>query len=223
MKRKPGTALGFMAATLVANQPEHHRPSTIVALNKMGTIAADFNAIHAAFLGDRFLTREGRDVNIAKAATTALASLAAIDVETAKVSDRVAAIEKTLRAKVAPPKDIPAETLREVRDQLRQMSPDERLTIYRTTKDSIVIAAIESAPSSLGSTRSDGTRRFEPYVDATELAAAQMERAEAADPIAATKMRELRDLAEAFRLATNSVRREIMDVAGVTVTAEVQS
>src|SRR4051812_22801313 len=119
MKRKPGTALGFMAATLVANQPEHHRPTAIVGMNKMGTIAADFNATHAASFQDRLVSPEGREANIAKAATTALASLTAIDADTAKVNDRATAIEKALRAKAAPPKDIPAETLREVRDQMR--------------------------------------------------------------------------------------------------------
>src|SRR3954471_20158542 len=118
MKRKPGTTLGFMAQTLAANQPEHHRPTVIVTLNKVSTIAADFNAAHAASFEDRLLSPEGRDANIAKAATTADASLKAFDADTTKLLDRAMGIEKTLRAKVAVPKDLPHETLREVRDQM---------------------------------------------------------------------------------------------------------
>jgi hypothetical protein len=215
-KRLAGTVLGLMAESLVENQPEHHRQTVIVALNKMSDVAIGFNDGVAASFEDRRLTPEGQAVNAAKATTAALAALDAFDVDIQKFTDRAMNVEKALRTKVASavPKNVPTETLREVRDELRQLPPPERLNIYRTTSDPIVLAAIETAPPSLGDKRADGTRRLESFVDPTELAAAQMERAEAADPAGAT-MHELRGLAEVYRLAANSVRREIMDAAGV--------
>ena len=44
-----------------------------------------------------------------------------------------------------------------------------------------------------------------------------MARAEAADPAAATTLREVRQLAEVYRLAVNGMRKEIMDSAMVAV------
>jgi hypothetical protein len=206
-----------MAESLVENQPEHHRQTVTVGLNKMFDVAIGFNDGVAAAFEDRRLTPEGQAVNAAKATAAAFAALDAFDVDIQKFTDRAMNVEKALRAKVASAvrKDVPTETLRYVWDELRQLPPAERLNIYRTTSDPIVLAAIETAPPSLGDKRADGTRRLESFVDPTELAAAQMERAEAMDPAGATTMHELRGLAEVYRLAANSVRREIMDAAGV--------
>lgn len=72
-----------------------------------------------------------------------------------------------------------------------------------------MLAAIETAPQSLNENR----RRLEAFVDPTELAAAQFTRAEAVDPASATTLREVRSLAEVYRLAVNGVRKEINDAA----------
>ena len=220
MKRKTraGTILKLTAENYVSNLAEHHRPTAITILNNVGTVAADFNVAFDATVADRLLTPEGQAGNIAKAAAAAIASLKAIDADTAKVTDRAASIEKALLAKhtATLPKDVPFEALREVRDQLRDLSPSERLNIYRSPNtDPLVLLAIESAPPSLGSTRGDGSRRFEPFVDAEELATARMERAEALDPKSAVTMKDLRDLAEVYRLAVGSVKREIEAIAGL--------
>jgi hypothetical protein len=215
MKRKAGTVLGLSAPGLVDNQAEHHRQTAIVAVNKMFTIADDFNTAVAAAFEDRLLTAEGQAAKAAKATTKALASLDTFNVDIQKLMDRASGVERALRAKVAAgvPKDVAAETLREVRDQMRTLTSDERLAIYRASAtDPLVLAAIETAPPTLGK-----NHRLEPFVDPTELASAQMERAEAADPAAATTMHDLRQLADAIRLAATSVRREIMDAAGVPV------
>lgn len=219
MKRKAGTVLGLAAQGLVENQPEHHRQSAIGAVNKMFTIADDFNVAVAAAFEDRRLTPEGQALNAAKATAAALAALDGFNVDIQKLTERAAKVERALRAKVASaiPKDVPPETLRDVGGELKQLSSAERMSTYRTTNDPVVLAAIETAPPSLGDKRADGSRRLEPFVDPGELAAAQMERAEALDPAGATTMHELRGLAEVYRLAANSVRREIMDAAGVPV------
>ena len=63
----------------------------------------------------------------------------------------------------------------------------------------------------------DGSRRLEDFVNADELAAAQMERAEVLDPAGATTMHDLRQVAEVYRLAVNSVKREIADMVSMPV------
>jgi hypothetical protein len=216
--RRPGTILGLAAPEWVRNQPEHHRPTTITTLNRVGAVVEEFNAAFDSFVADRSLTPEGKAANIAKAAAAAIAALDAIGADTTKVSDRANGVEKALLAKHAAtlPKNVPFEALREIRDSLRD--DPNRMNIYRSPNtDPIVLLAIESAPPSVGSTRADGSRRFEPFVPADELQIARMERAEALDPTAATTMKELRSLAEVYRLATNGVRKEIMDIAGVAV------
>jgi hypothetical protein len=218
--RRPGTILGLAAPEWVRNQPEHQRPTTITTLNRVGAVVEDFNAAFDSFVADRLLTPEGKAANIAKAAVAAIAALDVIGAATTKVSDRATGIEKALLGKHAAtlPKDVPFEALREIRDQLRDLTPAERLNLYRSPRtDPLVLLAIETGPPGLGSTRGDGSRRFEPFVDPEDLATARMNRAEALDPNAATTMKELRSLAEVYRLATNGVRKEIMDVAGVAV------
>jgi hypothetical protein len=82
-----------------------------------------------------------------------------------------------------------------------------------------VLAAIEMAPPTLSDQRPDGSRRVEPFIDPTELAAAQWARAEAADPVTMQTLNEVRSLAEIYRLAVSSVRTEILsEVPGASAT-----
>lgn len=214
--KQAGRVLRLAAPSFVDNLPEHHRLTAIPLINNALNIADGWNTTVAAIFMDRTLTPEGQAVHAAKATTAALAALDNIDLETKKVTDRLTGLEKALRAKVAAalPKGVDPELLREVRDDLRQLSRAERLNLYRsTTTDPLVLAAIESAPPTLGDRRSDGSRRVEPFVDPEGFATAQMERAEALDPATATTMHELRQLAEVYRLSVNSVRREIAETS----------
>lgn len=217
--KKAGRVLLLAGQSFVDNLPEHHRSTAIPVLNKVLNIAEDWNTTVAMVFEDMTLTSQGQAFHAAKATKAALAALEAIEPETKKLMDRATSVEKALRAKVATvlPKAVDPDILREVRDGLRQLPRAERLNLYRTTTDPLLLAAIESAPPTLGDPRADGSRRVEPFVDPEEFAAAQMERAEALDPAAATTMHELRQLAEVFRLSVNSVRRDIADTSAVEV------
>lgn len=68
-----------------------------------------------------------------------------------------------------------------------------------------MLAAIETASPTLN----DQRRRFELFIDPAEIATAQRARAEAADPVAATTLRELRDLADVYQRAVQIVRHDI--------------
>jgi hypothetical protein len=227
MKIKPRSVF-----EMAAEQWAARRPDAIPTLNRVGIVPADFHSKVEAIHNDPLLSSEGpaaataRAAAIKKAAVASAAALNAIDADTAKVTGRAEAIQKALLAKHAAtlPRDVPFEALREIRDQLRELSPAERLNLYRSPNtDPLVLLAIETGPPGFGSTRGDGSRRFEPFVDPEELAAERMSRAEALDPTSAASMRELRDLAEIYRLATSSVRKEIADVAGATIPEAVQS
>lgn len=205
-----GRVLRHAAPLYVASLAEAHRPSAITVINGVLTVAESFGDEQRAASEDVTLTPQGRALRRQKAKASALAALAVVE-ETAKtkqLTERANAIEKALLAKAEPavPKDAVAEAqLREIRDQLRGLSADERLNVYRTTSDPLVLAAIETASPTLD----DKRRRFEPFVDPTEIATAQRARAEAADPAAATTLRELRDLADVHRRAINIVRHDI--------------
>jgi hypothetical protein len=219
MKRPAGTVLRIAAPQFVNNLPEHNRQPATAFLNKVGQVAVGFNDAITTVFADTRLTPQGQYEQAARNTDASLASLAKLEAEAVKLSDRAAGVEKALLAKAsaAIPKNIPPDVLREIRDELRQLAPAERLNIYRTTTDPMVIAAIEAAPQALGDSRADGSRRMQPFVDAAELSAARLERAVTADTATATTMYELRELAEVYRLAVNSVRREIMDAASAAV------
>jgi hypothetical protein len=219
--KRAGTILRLAAQSYVDNTAEHHKQTVIVGLNRVGDVAAVFNTTYDEAMADKRLTPAGQRERMVVAADTALTALKSIEDESKKASDRATNLEKALRAKVAPPKDVSPETLREIRDQMRHMTPDERMNVYRTSPDPRVRAAIETGPPALGSERADGTRRFEPFVDAEELSAAQLTLAREADPVAATHMDEFRHLAEVYRLAVNGVRHEIAEAMRVSATASV--
>ena len=120
-------------------------------------------------------------------------------------------------AKVTPPApEDPAEriahelALREIRDAMRGLSASERLAAYLSTNDAMVRAAVETAPATLSAPRPDGSRRLEPFIDPAERDAAMMARAEQANPVAATTLREIRSLREVYSLAVAGVRAEIL-------------
>ncbi len=87
----------------------------------------------------------------------------------------------------------------------------ERLSVYLTSTDPMVLAAIETAPMTLSAKRPDGSRRLEHFIDPEQRTAAVFARAEAANPTAANTLREIRSQREVCTLAVNSVRREILD------------
>jgi hypothetical protein len=100
--------------------------------------------------------------------------------------------------------------MREIRDQLRSLPASERLAVYRSSQDPLVLAAIDTAPMTLSATRPDGSRRLEHFVDPEERAAAMMSRATAANPEAARTLSEIRSLREAYTLAVAGVRAEVL-------------
>lgn len=205
-----GNVLRLAAPLYVESLAEGHRQSAIAVINGALAVATSFVEELRATAGDVTLTPQGRVLRTEKAKASALAALASVE-ETAKpkqLTERADAIEKALLAKAVPvvPKDTATEMqLREIRDQLRGLSADERLNVYRTTSDQLVLAAIEAASPTLD----DKRRRFEPFIDPAEVATAQMARASSADPVAATTLRELRDLADVYQRAVNTVRHDI--------------
>lgn len=213
--KKAGTILALAGPAYISNLAEHQRQGAIDVLNSIHATAASFNDELVASDADADLTPQGRAARGVTIAQSALAELASVEATTIKrLTDRATSIEQSMRAKVAymPPKDAPHEQqLREVRDQLRALSATERLHVYRSSIDPLVLAAIETAPPTLSAPRQDGSRRLEAFVDASELATAQFARAEALDPASATVLREVQSLAEVYRLALNSVRKEIND------------
>lgn len=220
-----GKILTLAGPSYLANLAEHQRESAIDVLNSLHATAANFNDARFAAHADPKLTPEGRAASVAKVATSALAQLESIEMTAKKLNDRAASIEQSLRARATytPPND-PAERtaheqqLREIRDSLRGLSASERLNLYRASTDPLVLAAIETAPQTLSANRG----RLEPFIDPTEQAAAVLARAEAADPTAAQTLREVRSLAEVYRLAVGGVRREILDeVPGVAQDAAI--
>jgi hypothetical protein len=224
MRKRAGTILKLTAPSYVENLPERLREDAIKTLNRVFAAAASFNAeLDAADL-DTTLAPQGRAVRSGKASASALAQLDAVMGEATTLHDRATALDTTLRAKaayVAPTgaaERIAYESqLREIRDSLRGLSADERLHVYRSSTDPLVIAAVETAPHVLNANRN----RLEPFIDPAEVATAVMARAEAADPASATTLREVRSLAEVYRLAVGSVRREIGDAVpgGVVASA----
>lgn len=203
-----GNVLRLAAPLYVESLAEGHRQSAIAVINGALTVAASFVEERRATAEDVTLTPQGRALRMEKAKASALAALASVEetAKTKKLTERADAIEKALLAKAVLefPKDAGTE-MQAIRDQLRQLPHDERLAIYRTTSDPLVLAAIETASPTLN----DQRRRFEPFIDPADIATAQRARAEAADPVAATTLRELRDLADVNQRAVNIVRHDI--------------
>jgi hypothetical protein len=216
---KAGNVLKLAAPSYVSNHPEHLRNDIIDNLNVLLTSAETFNTDLAAAQANTTLSAEGRTAAAARVAAAALATLTAIENTTIKkLTDHATSLEVSLlnKATYIPPKD-PAERiahelhLQEIRSQLRLLPLAERTNVYRTSTDPLVLAAIDTAPMTLSAPRADGSRRLEHFIDPDERTAAKLARAEAADPAAATMLRDTRSLAEVYRLAVNGVRREIFD------------
>jgi hypothetical protein len=210
--KKVGTILTFAGPSYIENLAEQQRPGATEVLNAVHAAAAAFNAEMAASSVDGNLTPQGRAAASAKTTKAALAQLEAIETTTIKkLTERAASLVTALRAKVAhaAPTDAAAEQqLREIRDQLRGLSASERLNVYHSSTDPLVLQAIETAPMTL----SENRQRLVPFIDPAVVAEAVMARAEAADPATAQTLREVNALAEVYRLAVNGVRKEINDV-----------
>lgn len=210
MRKPAGTILTIAGRNYLDNLSEHLRNDATRTLNGILDVAASYNDQWAEISVDVNLTPQGRDARITKVTEAALTALAPVEQTAKQLIERAAALKTALLAKAAPvvPKDHES-ALREIRDQMRTLTPEERLAIYRASAtDPLVLAAIETAPPTLGK-----SRRMEPFVDPTELASVKMARAEAADPSTAAKLRDLESLAEVYRLSVNSVRQEIMATA----------
>jgi len=211
MKTKVGTILTIAGPQYIDSLSERDRPKAIDVLNQILTTAKTLNDELSAVSASTHLTPQGRSASSAKTMATALAQLEDIETNTIKkLNDRAASLEASLRAKVAhvKPKDPAQEAqLREIRDGMRGLSAAQRLEVYRSSTDPLVLAAIETAPMTLNTT----LRRAEPFIDAAEVDAAVMARAEVVDPAAANALREVRSLAEVYGLAVNTVRKEILD------------
>lgn len=213
---KVGTILALAGQNYINNVPERLRPVGTETLNKIHAAVEAFNDERAAVIADDTLSAEGRAAGVAKVAESAFTKLATVEASITALTEREAALTRTLLGKVTyqPPKDA-AERMsqellfREIRDQLRQLPMSERASIYRASNDSLVLAAIDSAPMTLSAPRTDGSRKLEPFIDPEERTAAALSRAETADPTTATTLREVRTLREMYGHAVNGVRREI--------------
>jgi hypothetical protein len=223
---KAGQVLRLAGQNYLNSIADHHREAATNQLNVVLSAAERFNAELVAVQDDDELSPEGRAAESAKVAAAALATLKAIETTAIKtLTDRAVTLEQSLlkRTTYAPPKD-PAErlahemTLQEIRSQLRALSAAERLNIYRSTSDPMMLAAIETAPMTLSAQRPDGSRKMEPFVEPQQMSAVKLERAELLDPSTAQTLREVRSLREIYSHAVNSVRREIeAELPGVVI------
>jgi hypothetical protein len=216
---KAGQILKLAGQNYVNSCPEHLREGLIKQLNVVLSTADTFNEELSANAKNSELSPEGRSAGSARVAASALATLKAVETTTIKtLTERAVSLEQTLLGKVTytPPKD-PAERiahelhLQEIRSQLRELPAAERLNVYRTSADPLVLAAIETAPMTLSERRQDGSRRLEHFIDPEERTAVALTRAEAADPTTAQTLRELRALRQTYVHAVNGVRKEILD------------
>lgn len=215
---KAGTILKLAGPNYVDRLPEHLRDGAIETLNKVHAAADAFNAELAANDTNGNLSARGRVDGMKAVAVSAFARLSAVETTIKNLTDRAASLEKTLLSKATytPPTD-PAERishelhLQEIRSQLRELPLLERTTIYQTTPDPLVLAAIESAPMTLSAKRPDGSRKLEPFIDPEQRTAAVLARAERADPTTMNTLREVRSLRDVYRTAVAGVRKEILD------------
>jgi hypothetical protein len=209
--KKAGKILALAGPRYIDALPERDRPRAIDVLNQIHKTVNTFNDERAAVAVNTHLTPQGRSESSAKTRATALAQLEDIETNTIKkLNERAESLESALRAKVgyAKPKDAAQEAqLREIRESMRGLSAAQRLDVYRSSTDPLVLAAIETAPMTLNT----NLRRAEPFIDPAEVDAAVMARAEVADPASANTLREVRSLAEVYGLAVNTVRKEILD------------
>lgn len=226
---KAGTILKLAGQNYVDRLPEHLRDGAIETLNKIHSAADKFNEELAANETNPNLSAEGRVDGSKAVAAKAFGRLNAVEATVKTLTDRATSLEKTLLARVVPslPKD-PAERIshefrvREVRDQLRGLSADERLNIFRTTDDPTMLAAFEEAPMTLGKERPDGSRRMEHFISPEGRRAVTVERAERVDPTTAQTLSEVRALREVYTQSVNSVRTEILgEVPGTTEPATI--
>jgi hypothetical protein len=214
---KVGTVLSLAATNYVEAHPKHLREGIAATLNDIIGIANQYNEDAAANLNDVNFSPQGRAVAVSRTAQLALAKLNTVEQTTIKhLSERAAVLETGLlgKATFTPPTD-PAERIshelrmQEIRSQLREVPASERLSIYLTTSDPLVLAAIDSAPMTLSEKRPDGSRRLEPFIDPAQRTAAVLARAERADPETIRTLREVQSLRELYSLAVNGVRAEI--------------
>jgi hypothetical protein len=215
---KAGQTLKLAAPGYVKNHPEHLRKGLTETLSNIFAAAEAFNAEFDATVADKNLSSHGRAAGLTKVAASALAKLNTVETTTIKnLTDRATSIEQALLGKAAyvPPKD-PTERIahemrmRELRDQLRELPPSERLSVYLSTSDPLILAAIETAPMTLSEKRPNGTRRLEPFIDPEQRTAAVLARAEREDPETVKTLREVQSLRQVYSIAVNSVRREIL-------------
>jgi hypothetical protein len=225
---KAGNLLKLAAPVYVNNHAEHLRNDMVETLNVLLSAAETFNHDLAVVQADRNLSPDGKNAARVRVAAAALATLTAIESTTIKkLADHASALESSLRGKhtYAPPKDAAERVshdlrLQEIRNQLRQLTQAERVNLYRSTTDAMILAAIDTAPPTLSAARPDGSRQMEPFIDPAEQDAAKMARAEAADPETAAKLREVSSLQQAYRHAVNGLRAEVLEeVPGAASTA----
>lgn len=215
---KAGNILKLAGPSYVEQLPAHLRDGVIETLNKVHAAADSFNSEMAATAANGNLSETGRAEGTKALAVTALGRLSAVEAMVQTLTDRATSIEKSLLSKATytPPTD-PAERishelhLQEIRNQLRELPASERLVMYQTTSDPLVLAAIESAPMTLSAPRPDGRRRLEHFIDPEQRAASVLARAERADPAMTNTLREVQSVRDVYRMAVAGVRKEILD------------
>lgn len=215
---KAGTILKIATPGYIEAHPAHLREGMLVTLGKVQAAAEIFNRDCDIIDTDANLSAKGRVAGKARVAVAALAKLSEVEATTiGNLTNRAASIERALLgvAAIAAPSD-PAERLsyemrlQEIRSELRELPSGERLTVYLTTSDPLVIAALETAPMTLSARRPNGSRGLESFIDPEQRTAAVLARAERADPAAVNTLRELQSLREVYCHAVSSVRTEIL-------------
>jgi hypothetical protein len=215
---RAGKLLKLAAPKYVEDQPAQYRSDLIVGLNSLLQAADNFNADMAAAEDNRELSPEGLLVAQSRVAKAALATLVAVEGTTIKtLTERVSTVEKQMLDAItySPSKDAAERTshelhLQEIRNQLREIPAEQRLSVYLTATDALTLHAIETAPPTLSAPRPDGTRKLEPFVDAEQKSAAMHARAAATNPTAAKTLAELRGVRQVYTLAVNGLRTEIL-------------
>lgn len=200
-----------------------------VTLRVINKISADVEGDNEKFSRDPRLSTQGAFEKLQESGRAALADLDKLEARTMKgLSDNIAQTSEQLLARIAIPRPtdvgerIAMELrMQEIRSELRQITPGERLYVYLTTNDPVVIEAIRTAPPVASKATPEAMTMLHPFVDPEKLAEAAMERANLSDPEKASHLGGLKWLHETYWFAFRTARKTILGLApGIGVMPE---
>lgn len=99
--------------------------------------------------------------------------------------------------------------LGELRAELRALQPEERLLLFASSTDSLVIDALESAPPTVVRYQKGGLAQVVPFLDPEARTQVVLERARNQNPDQAAELQAFHELAAIYETAIGSVRRAI--------------